>query len=420
VRKTLNYITRLCLTTAIAALTVLAATRTTLPIVGSLGPLLNGPDLFFRDRMLSSYSGVAKETRKDVVVFAFNDVSIEKYQAVSPIDPLLIAKVISEIAALHPKAIGIDLLFDRLKTYGDGKKDENGRPVSDKPLTALIEAVCSHDIPIIFGVVDLPEDDAERSGFDLSEHKRVTSSIVESCAARGKRRPLLGHVHFGVPERSLFSVDEVVRRLPEEPESGRRNYASFSRLLAVATGTDNKAQGNTIDWILSGTTEPIGIYYFPSYVPGAGGGILSNTQKSNAAGRIVIIGGMIADSDRHVTPLSVDSHEKYSGAWIHATIVAQILDNRWPRAPGLIVEFLLVWIIALLGFGAFVYLPSFLWPSMRSPWFHYWLGVMLLIITGSFIFAKFKYILPSVSAFAGWTVGAYLGTRRWKWLFRSE
>jgi adenylate cyclase len=67
-------------------------------------------------------------------------------------------------------------------------------------------------------------------------------------------------------------------------------------------------------------------------------------------GRFVLIGGNFSDRDQHLVPLSVADGQRYPGLFVHAQILAQVLDGRRIRVPGLGPELLLA---LLAGFGGF-------------------------------------------------------------------
>jgi CHASE2 domain-containing sensor protein len=98
--------------------------------------------------------------------------------------------------------------------------------------------------------------------------------------------------------------------------------------------------------------------------------------------------------------LSVKSGQRYTGTFIHAQIVAQLLDNRSIRVIGKPVELVILCAVAALGF-----LIGRRHLSVRSHLLIDMLGVTIFISLSIIIFAYGAVIFPFVNVMLAWVSG---------------
>jgi CHASE2 domain-containing sensor protein len=119
--------------------------------------------------------------------------------------------------------------------------------------------------------------------------------------------------------------------------------------------------------------------------------------------RFVLIGGNFPDRDQHLTPLSVWSEARFSGLFIHAQILRQLLEDihvyslhQWYLYWPLI---LVAWILGLM-------------TGRRDRSGHYELVIegisvaaLVLISFVTFRFGNFIFIFPFVGVLLAWMAG---------------
>jgi adenylate cyclase len=115
--------------------------------------------------------------------------------------------------------------------------------------------------------------------------------------------------------------------------------------------------------------------------------------------RIVLVGGNFFDRDQHLTPFSVASHHRYPGLFIHAQMLAQIVDNRSLTLPGWPWQLLLIVLAATLGFWSG-------WKSGSKYLFVELATVAGLIGLGILAFVAGDLIFPYTGTLLAWLGGA--------------
>ena len=122
--------------------------------------------------------------------------------------------------------------------------------------------------------------------------------------------------------------------------------------------------------------------------------------------RIVIVGGDFPDRDQHLTPLSAFTSERTSGLFIHAQVLAQLLDGRSIHPLSWPLQLLIVTLAACGG----------IWFGRRDRFGHrhLWIrsaGVIVLIAISALAFAIFGVIfsitLTLLFLLSGTTFGYY-------------
>ena len=122
-------------------------------------------------------------------------------------------------------------------------------------------------------------------------------------------------------------------------------------------------------------------------------------------GRIVLVGGHFPDRDQHLTPLSVRSHERTTGLFIHAQILAQFLDHRSLHDAGIVLQSVIV--LAAFLFGIWVGHTSSYLPIIVEL-----ASVAVLILLAGTAFVVFSFILPYNAIAIGWLAGVAVGHYR--------
>jgi CHASE2 domain-containing sensor protein len=203
-------------------------------------------------------------------------------------------------------------------------------------------------------------------------------------------------------------------RFKAQPAPGSPYQESFAKLLAKSYGSNVDETHRRIAWLLeprdgSDTflTIPAEIILKPADDAGA------RAVRAQLKDRIVIIGGLFIDSDRHLTPLTARVGELQPGALIHAHIAAALVDGRsisqlevdtWRLKVGLAavaaLAFMIGWYFRLNRRG--VLLGS--------------VATVAIIVVDTLVFWQWRIILPIVLALLAWFIGEISGHYLGRWL----
>ncbi len=243
-----------------------------------------------------------------VVMVVFNDDTLAKTGRRSPLDRALLARALRRIDALGATGIGIDILIDQ--------------PEPEDP--QLIAALRAIRTPTFLAFAT----NATNEGAVLYWQEQFERRIAR--ALRGTR----------VRPASILlqpDMDGVIRSWPA-------GLAELPPLLAdlMTPGAPRAGTARSIAFRLPAAAdrpvfESLPIDLFDS---DAGAAAL----RSQIAGRRVLIGGEITDTDRFDTPLTKLTGQTSTGLGIHAALIAQRLSARQavPLLP------VMLWVLALL------------------------------------------------------------------------
>jgi CHASE2 domain-containing sensor protein len=221
---------------------------------------------------------------------------------VSPIPRDTHASVLRALAAMHPKAIGLDFYF--VASQGTGKD------------AAMLKALREIDVPIVLGAID------EHTS-EFSERQKAYQT--EFLAKAGRPAGYLA---------LRYDPGHIVRRT-SPPLPGSPFQESFARQVALAAGQKLGGPGASsnsmrIAWLIGPglDTQPFYTVSAGALLPGADPGALAELKK-RVEGNIVLTGIDMPNSDRHDTALSVWTDDKMLGVLVHAHILGQLLDGRY-------------------------------------------------------------------------------------------
>ena len=256
-----------------------------------------------------------------IVVLDINEDVAGKLEHRSPIDRKFLARLVEAAASYGPTAIGIDILVDQ--------------PTDEASDTKFVEALRAAPMPVVLAwaeAASAPDAIAPRQEQGL----RAFFARLENS-----------NVIPGVVNLQPDS-DGVVRRMVLRTEDGTQREGFVLKLY--------KATGHTAP---DGIERPLASYGHPTAQSEPFNLIPADTltERSDAAGdflrraiagHIVLIGGSLADTDRHRTPFAMDplgGPPNAPGILIHAHALAQLLDGREVPTPP-------HWMAALLALAA--------------------------------------------------------------------
>lgn len=395
-------------------------------LVAVLGVLLHRNDLSVVDTLdkhvgdwrIALGSPIAKRQRDDIAIVLITEDTLLDYESRSPLDRGLIAEVVRAIDLARPKAIGIDIIFDR-------------RTRQDSKLAAALREASS---PIVLGSID----------------NRVPGIPDESLAIQAEflatvGRPY-GHVMLARKDSLLLASDSVVRyiapmlsgngdRQAGATPGGVRSAGSgsatsaaapglapvhaFSDVLAETAGFKSQSTSRIIAWQRppDDWTPLHSILSIPRHKPEAVKpgleGIFQPSWREVLKDRIVLIGASMVDRDQLLTPLSVLDRSTMPGVLIHAQALAQRIDgNRdvWSLPD---------WFVGLVaGFVAYGCLLAARHTGINPQGLLY--GLLGVLVIGLASFLAFKYLrvdFPSIALATAWALGGFAGFSS-NWAFR--
>ena len=288
-----------------AAAVALAAALLSVAAFNKAPPLI-AAESTARDAVMAVFR--AREApRDDIVLVLIDETTLTRFPYRSPIDRGFLADLIDGLAALRPRAIGVDLLLDQAT-----------EPAKDDILLTRLAA--RRGPPIVMAVAD--------AGDGLTSPQEAWLRD----ATAGLR---VGHAAIATD-----AATNVAKAIPGPREMLGRSTASLSASLAAAAGKAAPGEGFAVDFAPVGAGE--------EFVKRYAAGFYEYLTEAQIADRFVLIGVSLADTDVHHTPLNVfDASAPVAGVEIHAQALAQILDARRLHVTGFSVEIATTLIAAL-------------------------------------------------------------------------
>jgi adenylate cyclase len=245
-----------------------------------------------------------------IVLVTFNDETLQQLGKRSPLDRHMLAQALRAIDAMHPRAIGIDILIDQSQPE-DAELVQTFRSLRTPTYLAFGRA-SSNEAQIAYW----------QEQFMRRFMREISSGPVRPTSIKMEPDP-----------------DGVIRRWPIE-------RAGLPPLFANALSPvhpEFRSYTRSIDYRIPGTAEndeiPIFTNFPIQFVTQMGEGL-----RPMFEGRYVLIGGDINDLDDYATPMSRFTGRTMKGLEVHAHMLAQQLDGRMPRViPGW-----LLWLAAIL------------------------------------------------------------------------
>ncbi len=331
----------------------------------------HGPQHWTAD-LVTAYKSTHSATQHNKIALVYvSDKTLDPYPYLSPTHRGLLAELLTAVDAAKPAAIGWDFVIDR-------KTD----PALDQ---ALDDAIQSAQSKLVLGAALM----ADGAG-----------SAYQRKYLDKANRPI-GHLHFGGHHNPLVVSDDVVRHM-----SGDKGYDPypnrFASALADQVNVHFHPKSHYISWLLEpeDKSEQFLTLSAEQVLGRAGGPPLPIADMLRD--RIVLVGGNFSDRDQHLTPLSVRSHERSPGLFIHAQILAQILDTRTMREAGTVMQVVIVMAAFVFGF----------WvgrTSSRLPIVIELASVAALVLAAGLAFMWFSFILPYNAIVIAWLAGVAAG-----------
>jgi CHASE2 domain-containing sensor protein len=353
------------------------------------GLLWEAPDRVTYDWRTYLFSERAKATRDDIVLILVDEGSLTGYPYLSPVDRGMTAELIRQIGEARPAAIGLDFIFDR-----------QTEPAKDDALLAVLKDVNAR-VPVVIGAIDVrstPE--LGRLPVKNIAEPPFQQRVIKEAGLRA------GHIYFATHRERLAIGDQAVR-FHASLDSGRE---AFSQVLAEAVGKGFEPTSRLVYWRhppKAGGSHFVPTFTLPPHRDMAGkqtGPVLPESWRDGLRGKIVLVGGAFMDRDLHYTPFSVATAAPVHGIEIHTQMLAQRLDKRSVYVMDWWQEYLLVAVVAGLGF-----LAALFWRVSRNHWKTSTLAFVVFVGASFGAFAAFFLILPTATLFIAWPAGLLAG-----------
>jgi len=315
-----------------------------------------------------------KHPRLTIVLF---DPATFNGGTISPIPRDTHAQVLRTLAAMHPKAIGLDFYF----VASQGLEKD----------AAILNALREIDVPIVLGAID------EHTS-EFSERQKAYQTKFLAQAGR-----TAGYLAL------RYDPGHIVRRTsPPLAESPFQD--SFARQLALAARDAPKGHGASsesmrIAWLIGPgfDTQPFYMVSAGALLPGADPARLAELEK-RVKGNIVLTGIDMPNSDRHDTALSVWTDDKMLGVLVHAHILGQLLDGRYfyeLEGRERLVFLLAVALVGLiLGWGV---------RGKRASFVNLSVATAILVAVDAACYYFLRTVLPITLALYVWFIGVAAG-----------
>ncbi|MEJ2407752.1 MAG: adenylate/guanylate cyclase domain-containing protein [Novosphingobium sp.] len=235
-----------------------------------------------------------------VQIVAYTDQTLINVKKRSPLDRGLLAHALETIDGMGAKAIGIDILFDQ-------PQDEDDQ---------LVAALRGMKTPTFVAYAEMATN-KDDIGYDQQVYLQAFMKRLEGSNAHP------ASILLSNAMGATRVWPDIYPRLP--PVLGRA-------MIAAAGNGEEKAFENYIGSIRYRQPKdenapvfsmvPIDIFALPLNDPA-----MAAMLRSQLAGRYVLIGGEIVDTDQVTTTLTATTGETVPGIEVHATMLAQLLDG---------------------------------------------------------------------------------------------
>ncbi|GGZ14096.1 adenylate/guanylate cyclase domain-containing protein [Novosphingobium colocasiae] len=235
-----------------------------------------------------------------IQIVAYTDQTLRNVRKRSPLDRALLARSLRRLDGMGAKAIGIDILFDQ-------PQDE------DEDLIAALRAMKT---PTFVAYADLATN-KDDINYEQQEYLRAFMKRVEGT-----------NVH---PASIRLSNYQGATRVWPSIEPGLPPLLGRAMIAAAGQGEERAFAGYTgsIRYRRAASDAPvfssIPIDLFAA--PAGADADMTTALSAQVAGRYVLIGGQIIDTDQVTTALTGYTGATVPGIEVHAETIAQMLDG---------------------------------------------------------------------------------------------
>lgn len=307
-----------------------------------------------------------------IVIVGITEDTLAMFPYREPVDRGFLADLLEYLETKHPRAIGMDILFDQ-----GTEEDKDDR---------LRQVIANYKIPLVISYTDNPD---EVNDDQLDYVNRFV--------------PPQDRVQANLPED-----DGIVRTIPASKKMRDGNLMpGFARGLVSKLGVDVPDKILPIAWHGSPNLDTKAFKMYPAHMVK-----LLKPEFADFSNKIVLIGGYFTLRDTHRTPFSSDlagARGEWPGVEIHAHAISQFIHDREVQKPTLLERLTLLAVVAAMGaaLGAF---------NLRTAQrFGLAIGLLVLIWVGGFWLAResgimIRLIEPSMALLlATWAADVVMG-----------
>ncbi len=351
-------------------------------------PLTNAAEIAFYD-MRSYYSADMVEPDDRIIAVVYTDQTLINAQKRSPLPRDVLAEALRNIDQMGAKAIGIDILFDQ-------PQDEDAQ---------LIETLRTMQTPVAVGYAGVG---TNRDDIRYEQQVYLEEFLAQLEGSNARPASIRLDNSFG----STRVWPDIVSGLPpllgramvEDAGGPIRRFAGYQGAIEYRRSRYEDQSDPDAAQSGGGITQDVSVPLFtsldidlfidldPEIIP---------FIAEQIAGKYVLIGGDIVDYDRVETSHTSINGESPAGIFVHAEMIAQMLDGR--ALPHLSPAVL--WAFAVLVVLTAVLVALLEWPARRL------VPLMLVLFTmflGAPIVLQVRnvdtYGLPAVGWLVGWVL----------------
>jgi class 3 adenylate cyclase len=273
--------------------------------------VVTSADRFVQDWEVASLAPAEPQDR-DIVIVAIKESTLRMFPYRSPVDRAFLSNLLTALARRHPRAIGVDVLFDQ--------------PTDDAKDNRLRETLRTLKAPLVVAWTNSP-------AVVTPEQEAYLDSFV----------PVRLRGEASLPEDQF---DTARYLFPGAADAHGHYVPGFARALAAVVG---KAAPTKLVPIIWHGRPARNIPAFREY-PAETAAIL---PASWLAGKIILIGADLSlREDKHRTPFAAvlpGGEGTLPGVTIHAHALAQLLDQRKPVHVGWRDDLLVAFACAFAG-----------------------------------------------------------------------
>jgi class 3 adenylate cyclase/CHASE2 domain-containing sensor protein len=264
-------------------------------------------------------------THPKIAVVTIDEKTLERTLRRSPIDRDVLARLLRRLAEAKPAGIALDVLIDQASD-----------PVHDDALRQELQTI---QVPVTLAWADGEHDPGLMQPWQTQYLAAFTASIDNP-------RVLPGSVRLPVDD------DDTRRRLPDPDgeETILGHILPFAENLLAQTGVAYPLVRGPIAWWGRQGTGRVNFKPISADLVLSASGPAWAFMSAQLAGRYVLVGSDLPDTDRHTTPFTLFTHEDLPGIYIHANILAQLLGGTWLREAPVAERFALALSVVAAGF----------------------------------------------------------------------
>jgi adenylate cyclase len=347
-------------------------------------PLISAAEHSLYD-MRAYYSADMVEPDERIVAVVYTDQTLIKAQKRSPLPRDILAEALRNLDQMGARAIGIDMLFDQ--------------PQAED--VELIETLRAMQTPVAVGYASVATNEE-----DITYEQQVFLEEFLGALEGSNARPASIRLDNAFGQTRVWPSIEpglpplLGRVMVEDADGPLAAFAGYEGGIEYRRSLyEDQAEsdsGEPAEAISSPLFTSLDIDLFTDMDPA-----IIPFMAEQIRGRYVLVGGDLRGIDRVETTFSSINGAQPAGIYVHAEMIAQIIDGRaLPQIPSAV-----LWIAALLVVASAVLVALLEWPARRLVPL---IVVFFAIFLGAPILLQVRDVdthgLPAVGWVVGWVL----------------